>query len=336
MKKLIKIILINIIFVIGFSGCGYLILTVDNVGDSLFDNTKKVENKEENPVKNNVKMSALWAGHSSVFVQLYDKTLIFDPFFNDHLGGIFSRKVEAGIDLDKITKLDLICISHSHMDHLCFSSIGDLTGKFPDSKLLFPYGLEYYLPPFNVEMIRVDNRQVSKNNFGKPEIVDNIKVTPVFAAHTGGRYGLDTYTWLVEGATGYILEYKDLCIYFAGDTGYDSVAFKNIGNNFKIDLAFIPIGPCGHCDSTGNKYHTSSLEALELFKDIKAKRMIPIHYGAVKYSRDENYPLYVMEDLLKTSKYSYLNNNIYILKIGEQIIFNDKTSESTGTKNQTK
>lgn len=320
MKKLSA----NILFffcLISLSGCGYLIMTVDNISESLFDTTVYIKDKVQNPVKDNVKLSALWAGHSSVFLQIYDKTIMFDPFFNNHLAGIYYRHFGTGIDIDKISKLDMICVSHSHMDHLCFSSIGDLGDIFPNAKLVFPYGVEKYMPGFDLDMIRLDNRNVTRNNIGNSVLIDSIKVTPVYAAHQGGRYGLDIYSWLTGGATGFILEYKDLCVYFAGDTGYDSLAFKNIGNNFNIDLAFIPIGPCRNCDSTGFSYHTSTTEALELFKDIKAKKFIPIHFGAIKYRRDENYPMYVLKDLLKTSKYSDLKEKIFILKIGEQKIF---------------
>jgi L-ascorbate metabolism protein UlaG (beta-lactamase superfamily) len=209
------------------------------------------------------------------------------------------------------------------MDHLCYSSIGELSEKFPNAKLVFPYGVENYLPSFDLDMIRVDNRQASRNNTGKPVMIDSIKVIPVSAVHPGGRYAIDTYIWRVEGATGYILQYRDLCVYFAGDTGYDSVAFKNLGISFNIDLALIPVGPCRNCDSTGFWYHTSSLESLELFRDLKAKHMIPMHYGAIKYIRDENYPLVVLEELLNTTAYSDLKNKVKILKVGEQVVFNE-------------
>jgi hypothetical protein len=47
-----------------------------------------------------------------------------------------------------------------------------------------------------------------------------------------------------------------------------------------------------------------------------------MHYGALKYIKDENLPIEVMEELLNTSKYSDLKSKIKILKIGEQVILN--------------
>jgi L-ascorbate metabolism protein UlaG (beta-lactamase superfamily) len=114
-----------------------------------------------------------------------------------------------------------------------------------------------------------------------------------------------------------------VCIYFAGDTGYEKEAFKYIGNSFKIDLALIPIGPCRNCDSTGMWFHTSSIEALQLFEDIKASYMIPIHYGAIQYFTNTNYPLSVLEKILQNpdSKYYSDADKVKILKEGEQVIW---------------
>ena len=322
MKKYLLILSV-FIFSICLSGCAYFAITVNNIGNAIFNTPKEVVNKVKEPVKDGVRLSVLWAGHSSMLIQMYDKVIMFDPYFNNYLGGLFMRRVKTGLDLNNLNKLDLICVSHSHMDHMCFSSIGELSEKFPNAKLVFPYGVENYMPSFDIDMIRLDNRNVTKKKTGNPVMVDSIKITPVYAVHTGGRYAIDTYTWRTEGSTGYILQYKGLCIYFGGDTGYDSVAFKKIGNEFNIDLALIPVGPCRNCDSVGFKYHTSSIETLMLFRDLKAKHMIPMHYGAIRYMSDENHPLNVMEEILNTTTFTDLKSRVIILQVGKQVIFNE-------------
>ena len=71
------------------------------------------------------------------------------------------------------------------------------------------------------------------------------------------------------------------------------------------------------------KYHTSSLEALKVFSDIKAQNMIPMHYGALEYFRDSNYPAFILREILDDpeSGYADLKDKVKILKEGEQIIF---------------
>jgi N-acyl-phosphatidylethanolamine-hydrolysing phospholipase D len=312
-----------LLFALTLSGCWVTRLAVNSIEESIFDKPQKVS-RLDNPLLDSVKVSVLWAGHSTSLVQIYDKVIIFDPFFNNRFDGIMLRKTELGLNVDSLKRLDAILVSHSHIDHLSLSSIDILADKFPKSKLVFPMGVENYLPDYNVEMIRVDRADTKFKNFiGKSVYVSGMKVTPVFAFHPGGRYMFDTYTWLEEGATGFIVEYKDVCVYYAGDTGYNDKAFKVIGENFKIDVALIPIGPCRNCDSSGIRYHTSSLESLELFKDIKAKYMIPVHYGAARYFTDENKPLYVMNDILNDPSYSFgdIKDRVFPLKEGERKVW---------------
>jgi L-ascorbate metabolism protein UlaG (beta-lactamase superfamily) len=70
-------------------------------------------------------------------------------------------------------------------------------------------------------------------------------------------------------------------------------------------------------------FHTSSVEALKLFEDIKASFMIPIHFGAIKYFTDADYPLSALQTILQNpdSKYNYLADKVKILKEGEQVIW---------------
>ena len=251
-----------------------------------------------------------------------------DPFLNNRINGIFIRKKEPALDIENLSKLDLVLISHSHMDHLNFVSLGMIEDKFPGCNLIFPEGDEKYLPDFNLNLIKATTREYrNKQYMGDVINVDGMKITPVYALHQGGRYAIDTYSWLERGATGYILQYKDVCIYFAGDTGYNDEAFKVIGNNFQIDLALIPIGPCRTCQSKGMWFHTSSMEALQLFDDLKAGYMIPIHFGAIKYFTNADYPLDALKKILKNpeSNYQKFADKVKILKEGEQIIWKEKS-----------
>ncbi len=328
MKKIILIVITLIIT--SLSGCFAVRMTVNNIGDSLFRTPEKVNNKITEPLRDSVKLSVLWVGHSTSIIQIYDKVIITDPFLTSDIGGVIQRRKEAGFDINNLSRLNLILVSHSHTDHLSFGSLDMLAEKFPNCNLLFPAGDEYYMPNFNLNLIRVDISQSLSTYIGKPVYVDDIKITPVYSLHPGGRYGFDTYLWKETGATGYIIEYKDVCVYFPGDTGYKEEQFTKIGDSFKINLALLPIGPCRNCDSTGMWYHTSSMESLLAFEELKADYMIPIHYGAIQYFSDPNYPLIAMEKMLDNpdSKFHYLSDKVKILKEGEQIIWKDSMHSS--------
>lgn len=327
MKK--TLVIFVALFSFFLSGCFILRVTINNLGESISSSPKKLDNKITQPLSDSVKLSALWVGHSTVLLQIYDKVIITDPFLNNRINGIFIRKKEPGIDINELNKLDLVLVSHSHMDHLSYVSLGMIEDKFPGCNLVFPEGDEKYLPDFKLNLIKATTGfYKNKKYIGVPVDIGGMKITPVYALHQGGRYGIDTYSWLERGATGYIIQYKDVCVYFAGDTGYDDEAFKVIGDNFKIDLALIPIGPCRTCQSKGMWFHTSSLEALKLFEDIKASYMLPIHYGAIKYFTNVNYPLDALEKILNDPDSGFIqySDKVKILKEGEQIIWKENSS----------
>ncbi len=324
MKQFLRLIILFIPLI--FSSCFFLRIGIKSLGDS-FSSPGEIHDKIKHPIQDNVKLSALRIGHSTVLVQMYDKVLITDPFFTDKLGGLLLRKKEPGLDIQDIPKLDLILVSHSHMDHMSYGSLDMLADIFPGCPMIFPRGDEQYLPNFDLNMIRVNTSEYRKHEYSaEPVYVDSMKITPVYAFHPGGRYLIDTYSWKTPGATGYVVQYKDVCIYFAGDTGYDSLAFKDIGKKFKIDLACIPIGPCHNCDSVGIRYHASTVEALQIFQDLNAEYMIPIHYGALTYFGDPDHPKEVLEEILndKESEYYLIKDRVKILSDGEQITWKIK------------
>ena len=334
-KAIIRNIVTVAVLAFVFSGCWFARGVINNSTDAIFGTPDKVKNKIKDPVKDNVRLSALWVGHSTVLVQMDDKVIMVDPLFDDVIGGLMLRKVEAGLDLDDLPKLDAVLVSHAHMDHMSLTSIRDIDERFPDAKLVFPLGSEYYLPAYDMEMIRLNTGNSKKRGYvGESKMVNGIKVTAVYAKHQGGRYGLDSYSWHVPGCTGYIFEYNGMTVFYAGDTGYDEEAYKEIGKKYDIDLALIPIGPCADCETEGYGNHVASFGAMMMFDDLKAKYMIPVHYGAIQYSSDPDLPLIALEGLIEKfthatatgvqSTTAPYNESIIILDEGEQHIFEYK------------
>lgn len=328
LKKLGSFLLLNLIFIT--SGCGLIFIGAENVSETIFSSPQKVKSNVMDPIKSDVKLSALWIGHSSVLLQMYDKVILLDPVFNNVISGVMTRKKTAAFDMNNLPRLDMILISHAHMDHLSISTLADLEEKFSNAKLVFPKGAEEFMPDYDFEFIRLNTGNSSKKNYtGESRLIDSVKVTAVYALHFGGRFGLDSYLWQMPGCTGFIIEYKDLTVFYGGDTAYEDKAFKKLGEKFDIDLALIPIGPCRDCEELTNFNHVTSYGALMMFNDLQADFMIPVHYGALTYRRDPDYPLLVLKDLIEKtdntnslagieSKYS---ERIKILGEGEQYVF---------------
>ena len=301
------------------SGCR----TLYDFGDNVFSNFSaplKVKNRITNPVKDSVRLSALWVGHATVLIQIYDKVILTDPFFTNNIAELQQRIYEPGIDLKDLKKCDIILLSHSHFDHVNLGSLSLLEDKFPHCDLVFPEGLEEFLPKLSFNFHRLKKAdQDNKIYTGETKEINGIKITSVAAYHWGGRYGLDGLIWGSVAFTGFIIQYKDVTVYFSGDTAYDKDFFKYLGNTFKIDIEFIPIGPCKDCEKLDKKNrHVYPKGALKILEDTKAGLMVPIHYGTIRELSDPQKPRLVLEDLLLNKP--ELKSRVKIMNIGEQII----------------
>jgi len=304
---------------ISLFGCRTFYDLADNIVNN-FSTPETVKNKIRNPVKDSVKLSALWVGHATVLIQIYDKIILTDPFFTNNIAELQKRVIEPGIDLKDLNRCDLILLSHSHFDHVNLGSLSLLEDKFPDCDLVFPEGMEEFLPKlsFNFHSLKRANQE-KKIYIGETKEINGVKITTVAAYHWGGRYGLDGLIWGCVSFTGFIIQYKDVTVYFSGDTAYDKYFFKFLGENYKIDMEFIPIGPCKDCEKLHKKNrHVYPKGALQILEDTKAKIMVPIHYGTIKELSDPNKPKYVLADLLFSKP--ELKSRVKILEIGEQIV----------------
>jgi L-ascorbate metabolism protein UlaG (beta-lactamase superfamily) len=267
--------------------------------------------------------SITWGGHSTVLININGKKILTDPLLTNTVAGITKRVTGCKLNLDSIGKPDIILLSHSHFDHLCMNSLKILEEKFPGTNIVFPEGVEDYLPEMNFEMYRLKTSDnFKKTLIGGTITIEGIKITSVYAKHSGGRFGIDSYFWKDKSHTAFIIEYNGNTIFFSGDTGYDSTAYKKLGMLYDIDLGLIQTGPCIDCEGKGTEEHASSSEALNIFIDLKASYMIPVHYGSITYQNDAFYPVKILREIMN-QKYKQLTaaGNNYK---NESLLFQDR------------
>jgi L-ascorbate metabolism protein UlaG (beta-lactamase superfamily) len=147
---------------------------------------------------------------------------------------------------------------------------------------------------------------------------DGLRITPVPVQHFGGRYGVDVLWSPARPYTGYIIEYKGIVVFFAGDTGYNADYFKEIGQRFHIDVALLPIAPVEPRDFM-KRVHTDPAEALQAFEDLGAKIMIPMHHDTFFQGLEPEvgYAKKLMQVLIEERG---LQDRVKLLTIGEQIV----------------
>lgn len=249
-----------------------------------------------------------WIGHATVLLRIYDRWILTDPCFSTYLGPV-KRFVEPAMAIERLPDLDWVLISHTHFDHLDRASLKNLPAA---KQLLTPTGGRPYIP-------RVAANRITSVKDGTVVEADGVRVTAVPAQHFGGRILIDNI-WDGEPYTGYVIEYKDVTIYFAGDTGYNDTLFKKLGADFDIDIALIPVGPSGGNQvlrsAIGKYVHVDPYEAVQAFKDTGARWMIPIHHST--FYRRGGTEMAMIQDAIAKSE---LAERILLVGVGERLAF---------------
>jgi len=222
----------------------------------------------------------LWLGHASWLIQINGKKIVTDPCLTSP--PFVKRRTKLPIPIEAINP-DYLLISHGHFDHL-------------DSDTLEHFSGATALIPLNMSgLIRNINPDIRCHEAGWYQQFDNKEDFQILflPAHHWHRRNSHDYNKVLWGS--FLIKTETTSIYFGGDSAY-SKHFKDIGELFgKIDTAILPIAayaPRWFMKSS----HINPEEAMQAFKDLKARRLIPMHYGTFDLS-DE--PLSEPEQRLK-------------------------------------
>ncbi|MBU5592334.1 MBL fold metallo-hydrolase [Clostridium sp. MSJ-4] len=232
--------------------------------------------------------SVHWIGHASVLINLYNNILVTDPIVGSLVQ--FKRKVKPSINLKK-SDIDYILLSHGHMDHIDFFSLARMNKK---SIVLCPksYVKRIKTIGFNT-VIGISKGETYENN--------DITIKCIEANHDGRRY----YLGKDYESNAYLITCKDKSVLFAGDTAFTE-NFKGV----ESDVALMPVG-C-YLPEGFDKMHCTPLQSYNMYKMMKSKMMIPIHYNTfiLSLEKDED-----TLDILKNIK----DETINIINIGQTI-----------------
>ena len=184
-------------------------------------------------------MEITWLGHSAVKIK-GSKTVYIDPFLTGNPA--------ASTSADKIKDADVVVVTHYHGDHM-----GDAfaVAKKTGATLV---GIHEIAVDAQAEGITAEGM-----NIGGTIEAKGVKVHMVSALHSAEK----------GCAAGVVVEMDGRRLYHAGDTGltYD---MKLVGEFFKPDLSFIPIG---------DRYTMGIPSAIKAVEFVQTKKVIPIHFG---------------------------------------------------------
>ena len=220
-----------------------------------------------------------WLGHASFLIQYRGIAILTDPILSPRvsplpLGG-YPRLVPMPIGIDDLPAIDYVLISHNHYDHLDANTIEAL-GKSP-----------HYLVPSKLgtwfTKLGIPPDHIHEFDWWESREDANIIVTATPSQHWSGRGLFDRFDTLWAS---WHVKIANRSIWFAGDTGYNPHQFVEIGKRLGgVDLALIPIGAY-HPRSFLKEQHVDPEQAIQIHKDIQAKRSIGMHWGTFQLSAE--------------------------------------------------
>ncbi|MBI2338783.1 MAG: MBL fold metallo-hydrolase [Deltaproteobacteria bacterium] len=244
-----------------------------------------------------------FVGHSCLWVTLDGRHFLVDANFSSRILGLFKRRALLGIDLDNLPDVSALLVTHAHYDHLDIFSYKYFS---QDKKIIVPKGIGGLVK-------RYIHNPIAELKEWETGDATSIKITAVPAKHYGFRLSGLRYTKCL----GFVLEGSQHTVYLAGDTAYGP-HFKEIGDKFAIDIACLPIGSFRPARFM-KKQHLNPEEALRAFEDLKAKKMIPIHWGSFRLAMEKvNEPV---EWLKKSIAGKPVAESVAILQTGESFDF---------------
>ncbi|MGV3773907.1 MAG: MBL fold metallo-hydrolase [Verrucomicrobiales bacterium] len=223
-------------------------------------------------------VTAAWLGHSTVLINFYGVNIITDPVLYSRIGASIGigtigpiRRVDCALARKDLPKIDLVLLSHAHLDHFdipslrCFKNAPQAVSA-PNTSDLF---------------LDTPIRKITELKWGQKSVVatdsGDIEVEAFEVKHWGARWRTDTQ----RGYNGYILSRGGKKIIFGGDTAMIS-SFADLKSKGPFDLACMPIGAyqpwiMSHCNPE---------QALQMANEAGARYFLPIHHSTFRLGRE--------------------------------------------------
>ncbi len=201
-------------------------------------------------------VAVTWWGHSSATIELGPTRIGTDPLFVDRL---FHLRRYAATPMSTATEVDLVLVSHLHMDHLHLPSLSRVV---PGAPIVVPRGARPFLGP-------LVGRAVIEAEPGDRLHLAGLDIEVLPAHHDGRRHPLSRHD---APALGFRVSGEAGSFWYPGDTGPD----PHLTDLEPVDLALVPIGGWG---PTLGDDHIGPEQAAEAAGTVATRWAVPVHYG---------------------------------------------------------
>jgi L-ascorbate metabolism protein UlaG (beta-lactamase superfamily) len=220
-------------------------------------------------------LHAAWLGHSTVLLKVDGFTILTDPVFSSRVGlsmgpmtvGI-KRIVEPAAEFGDLPPIDLILLSHAHMDHFDIPSLRRLES-----------GRTHVVTAHRTCDLLRPRRYASAHElrWNESAQIGPAKVKAFQVAHWGARIRSDVY----RGFNGYLIEVSGRRLVFGGDTAYTDT-FRALRSSRPVDLAVMPIGAY----NPWIQVHCNPEQAWKMANHAGAEFVLPVHHQTFRLGRE--------------------------------------------------
>jgi L-ascorbate metabolism protein UlaG (beta-lactamase superfamily) len=218
---------------------------------------------------------AAWLGHTTVLLKADGTTILTDPVFSGRVGirlGVVTvglkRLVEPALNFAQLPKIDLIVLSHAHMDHFDLPSLRRLESR----------GTHVVTAVNTSDLLRTRRyASVRELRWNERARVGAASLRGIEVNHWGARMRTDTH----RAYNGYTIECGRYRILFAGDTAMTNV-FRSVRGDGPFDLALMPVGAY----NPWVRAHCTPEQAWRMANDAAAEFILPVHHQTFQLSRE--------------------------------------------------
>jgi L-ascorbate metabolism protein UlaG (beta-lactamase superfamily) len=215
-------------------------------------------------------LRATWLGHSTVLLELDGWRVLTDPVFGERVspvGFIGPRRFHpVPAQLAELPPIDVVLLSHDHLDHLCRPTMLALarTGV----PIVTALGVGAHLEKYGFEPARI-----TELDWHESVELDGVRFTATPSQHFSGRSltGRNRTLW-----ASWVIQSERRKVFFSGDTGL-TPEFLAIGQQHgPFDLVMLEIGAFHPSWGT---IHLGPENALEAFRMLGGGTLLPVHWG---------------------------------------------------------
>jgi L-ascorbate metabolism protein UlaG (beta-lactamase superfamily) len=237
-----------------------------------------------------------WIGHASFLISWRGLNILVDPIWSLWLKMI-KRIRRPGIRIDHLPAIDLVLVTHAHFDHLDRRTLRRIASAQP---IVVPRGVGNLVHDLGFDRVH-ELREWEHLDIG------DVTITLTPCHHWGARVLHDRH----RGFGGFHLRLGQRTVFHCGDSAYFA-GFKKIGSHLPVEIALLPIG--AYEPPSRRQVHMNPEEAVQAFQELRAKYMVPMHYGSFRLSYE---PLHEpLERLRRQVEQHQLEDAVKILQEG--------------------